>query len=122
MHSNLATSVAVVVTSNAALRDVVEVRPVGTESMLTPAKFRIRATPAQPDLTAEPAPTVQPWPTATGVTLAAASNCVIADSAKVGELLAAANQLSYFTEPDSSGVEVTYELAAVALLPGDAAC
>ena len=95
---------------------------VGTESMLTPAKFRIRATPAQPDLTAEPAPTVQPWPTTTGVTLASASNCVIADAAKVGELLAAANQLSYFTEPDSSGAEVTYELAAVALLPGDAAC
>lgn len=95
---------------------------VGTEELWNAPTFRLRATPNDPSGITDPAPTVLPWPADTGVTLAAASNCVQADAAKVGEVLGSANQLTFFTEADSSGATVTYEVVAVQLLPGDEPC
>ena len=88
--------------------------------------YRLRATPVEPPVPAattdstmptEPQPTVTPWPQGTGVVLAQASECVVADAAKVGSVLGAANQLSYFSEGG-----VTYQLAVATSFPGDRAC
>ena len=98
----------------------------GAEQPYQPAAYRLRATPvdapvpaATTDSTApmEPQPTVTPWPADTGVVLAQASNCVVADAAKVGAVLQAANQLSWFSEGG-----VTYQLAVAMALPGDKGC
>ncbi len=99
----------------------------GAEEPHRPTAYRMRATPVEvpppavgTDSTAmptEPQPTVTPWPADTGVVLAQASNCLVADAAKVGAVLSAANQLSYFSEGG-----VTYQLAVATALPGDKGC
>lgn len=77
-----------------------------------PAAFRVRAF-AVDDLTGfELEPTVIEWPV-DQVELAAAGGCVIIDAAEVGELFAAADQLTFFEQGD-----VTYQLAAVPVFPG----
>ncbi len=62
----------------------------------------------------EPAPTIVEWPAGTGVTLATANECALADASKVGTLFAGANQLTMFSEGG-----VTYQLAVVGMLPGE---
>lgn len=98
----------------------------GAEQPYEPAAYRLRATPVEPpapvdttgaSVPTEPQPTVTPWPAGTGVVLAQASNCVVADSAKVGAVLSAANQLSWFSEGG-----VTYQLAVATVFPGDKGC
>jgi hypothetical protein len=98
---------------------------VGTEQPYQPVAYRLRATPVDPPPNAatgstapiEPQPTVSPWPADTGVVLAQASTCVVADAAKVGAVLTGATQLSYFSEGG-----ITYQLAVVTSLPGDTGC
>ncbi len=104
----------------------------GADEPLVPTTYRLRATPTEPPATPntgagdtgagstaplEPQPTVQSWPEGTGVVLADAGACVIADAAKVGDVLSAANQLSLFSEGG-----VTYALAVAIALPGDRGC
>lgn len=110
------------VTAMGDLASVAGAAHVGTDAVYTPERYRVRAMPTDPAQFTDPAPTVLPWPADTGVTLASASNCAVAEAAKVGEVLTNANQLTFFTEKDASGAEVTYELAAIAQLPGDEAC
>ena len=89
---------------------------VGEEQPFDAAAYRLRAVPVSPDrpATGDPAPTVAPWPTETGVRLAGASSCVLVSGSVVAETLRAANSLSWFTEDG-----ITYELNAVQLLPGE---
>ena len=58
-------------------------------------------------------PTVVDWPTGAAVGLADASTCTVVPAAEVGEALAAANQLTFFTDAD-----VTYRVFAKPILPG----
>jgi hypothetical protein len=59
-------------------------------------------------------PTVNPWPAETGRRLADAAECALATGPVVADVLAKANTLSLFTEDG-----LTYQLSAVAQLPGD---
>ena len=60
-------------------------------------------------------PTVQEWPTEVSVRLADATECTTVPATEVGELLAGANQLTFF---DDAGV--TYQVLARPVLPGSA--
>jgi hypothetical protein len=60
-------------------------------------------------------PTVVDWPAEVPVRLADAQECTVVAASEVGELLAAANQLTFF---DESGV--TYQVLARPVLPGQA--
>ena len=90
----------------------------GTEKMLVPASYRIRATVVTDADLANYDQTVPPvkvaWPTDAGVSLASASTCAVAQAAKVDAVLKSATQLTFFTEAGA-----IYEVAAVATLPGD---
>ena len=120
-------ALAAFITKVSDLRTLVGADHLSDETLFEPTTYRLRATPVDPppvttagvDSTAltEPQPTVTPWPADTGVVLAQASECVVADATKVGAVLAQANQLSYFSEGG-----VTYQLTAVVVLPGDQGC
>ena len=58
-------------------------------------------------------PTVVDWPTGASVRLSDAATCTVVPAAEVGELLATANQLTFFTDAD-----VTYQVLAKPILPG----
>jgi hypothetical protein len=58
-------------------------------------------------------PTVMEWPADVSVRLADVSSCTVVSADEVGETLAAANQLTFFTDDD-----VTYQVLAKPILPG----
>jgi len=58
-------------------------------------------------------PTVVDWPAEATVRLADAAMCTVVSAGEVGETLAAANQLTFFTDAD-----VTYQVLAKPILPG----
>jgi hypothetical protein len=89
---------------------------------LAAAQYRFQAAAVDPTQWSDPAPTLQLWPASTGVVLASSATCAIADAAAVGDLFASANQLTFFTEADAAGTEVVYQVAAIAVLPGDEPC
>ncbi len=60
-------------------------------------------------------PTVVEWPADVTVRLADAATCTFVSASEVGETLAAANQLTFFTDAD-----VTYQVLAKPILPGTA--
>ena len=57
------------------------------------------------------------WPAGTGVLLAEAATCATATAEGVGQVLTAADQLTFFREGD-----VVYQVFAAGMLPGDAEC
>ncbi len=109
------------------LEQLVGAEHLGEEAAFAPMAYRIRATPTDPpaliDTAAgstaplEPQPTVQEWPSGSGVALADASECVRADASKLGEILTAATQLTWFREAG-----ITYVVAVAIALPGDRDC
>jgi hypothetical protein len=58
-------------------------------------------------------PTVVEWPTDSSVRLADASSCTVVPATEIGETLAAANQLTFFSDDG-----VTYQVLARPVLPG----
>jgi hypothetical protein len=58
-------------------------------------------------------PTVVDWPAEVSVRLADAATCTVVSAGEVGEALAAANQLTFFTDAG-----VTYQVLAKPILPG----
>lgn len=76
---------------------------------------------AQPDdvanYTEEPLPTVQPWPSETGIALGDASACLAVPAESVRDVFEGANQLTFF---DDGGV--TYRLIVRPVLPGAERC
>ena len=58
-------------------------------------------------------PTVVDWPADVTVRLADATTCTVVPAREVGEVLGAANQLTFFTDAD-----VTYQVLAKPILPG----
>jgi hypothetical protein len=93
----------------------------GDPRPLVAQQYRFQAMVVDPATFADPAPTVVPWPAGTGVELKAVTaelgTCATVDAAAVGDLFSSANQLTFFEEAG-----VAYQLSAVAVLPGDAAC
>ena len=89
----------------------------GEETPFVPVSYRFQATPLTVEDLAgytDPKPTEVPWPSGLGVGLAAASVCARISAAKLGNLFADANQLTFFTEGGT-----TFMVAAVGELPGD---
>ena len=84
-------------------------------------RFQSRVADATELESLDPQPTVVDWPADSGVALADALECGSAPAAKVGAAFAAATQLTYFRDSANDGATV-YAVAAVAMLPGDAAC
>ncbi len=94
----------------------------GHDALLVATAYRIQARPVSPDelasLTSTSSPELSPrmvaWPAASGVRLADAFQCAVVPAGAIGSLLADANQLTYFTDGGA-----TYQIAAIAMLPGD---
>ncbi len=91
----------------------------GTDQPFVAQTYRFQARAIdQAELTnQDPAPSVVEWPTAAGVSLAAATTCARVDAAAVGSLFVDAKQNTYFQEGD-----VVYQVAVAGVLPGDPAC
>jgi hypothetical protein len=104
----------------ARIETVAGVENLGPEKPIATDEYRIQAR----ELTAEdlagyapepdPTPQLVEWPSDAGVTLASAGSCAIVSGATVAALLNAATQLTFFTENAK-----TYQVAAIAKLPGD---
>ena len=88
----------------------------GEATLFEPTEYEIEAI-AVDDLSAYGTdgiePTVEVWPADISVRLVDAAECTIVQASEVGELLASANQLTFFTDAG-----VTYQLLARPALPG----
>jgi hypothetical protein len=88
----------------------------GEQTLFEPSEYGIEAAVVE-DLSAYGGdgiePTVVDWPADASVRLADAATCTIVPASEVGETLAAANQLTFFTEAG-----VTYQVLAKPILPG----
>ena len=96
---------------------LVGAKNLGEEKPFVPVSYRFQATPLTVEDLAgytDPKPTEVPWPSGLGVALADASVCARVSAAKLGNLFADANQLTFFTEGGT-----TFMVAAVGELPGD---
>ena len=95
---------------------VVGVDQLGEQTVFEPAEYGIEAIVVD-DLSAYGSdgiePTVVDWLADASVRLADASTCIVVSAAEVGELLATANQLTFFNDAD-----VTYQVLAKPILPG----
>ena len=95
----------------------------GAQVPFVATRYRLQARPVDTgQYPQEPKPTVVPWPADTGIALADAvpkdmTSCTTVDAAKVGTLFTTANQLTFFSDAG-----VTYQLAVIQGLPGDAGC
>ena len=88
----------------------------GEATLFEPTEYEIEAI-AVDDLSAYGTdgiePTVEEWPADVSVRLVDAAECTVVQASEVGELLASANQLTFFTDAG-----VTYQLLARPALPG----
>jgi len=88
----------------------------GEQTIFEPAEYGIEAIVVD-DLSAYGSDGIEPtavdWPTDASVRLADSSTCIVVAASEVGELLATANQLTFFTDAD-----VTYQVLAKPILPG----
>lgn len=101
------------------LAAVVGAANLGTEEIFRPAEFRFQAL-----VTDEASlegydvePTIVDWPESAEVRLADATTCARSANGAVREAFEAANQLTFFRDAG-----VLYQVSAVGVLPGDAAC
>jgi len=96
--------------------DLLGADQLGEQTIFEPSEYGIEATVVD-DLSAYGSdgiePTVVDWPTDASVRLVDAATCTVVPAAEVGELLATANQLTFFTDAD-----VTYQVLAKPILPG----
>jgi len=98
---------------------VVGVDQLGEQTIFEPAEYGIEAIVVD-DLSAYGSDGIEPtavdWLADASVRLADASTCIVVSAAEVGELLATANQLTFFIDAD-----VTYQVLAKPILP-DTTC
>lgn len=90
---------------------------VGDEHIFVPDQYRFQALAVDPTQWTDPSPTIVAWPNATGAVLAESLECATVPADAVEELFTSSNQLTFFEEGD-----LTYQLYAVGVLPGDATC
>ena len=105
------------ITALADLPAVAGAGEVGEPRPFEPEQYRFQAMEVDP-ANFDPAPTIEEWPADAGVALRDATVCGMAPASAVGAVLAAADQLTFFTDGD----EVVYQLFAAGVLPGDAEC
>lgn len=86
---------------------------VGESVAWTPDAYQLFAQPVGDLSVFDMPPTVVEWPASTGVVLADTPECVEVDRDSVGELLEGADQLTFFSEGDS-----TYQVIARPAYPG----
>ncbi len=100
------------------LSGLVAADQLGEQTVFEPTEFGIQSFVVD-DLSAYGsdgiAPTVVDWPAAATVRLAAAAACTVVPASDVGDVLAAANQLTFFADAG-----VTYQVLAKPILPGTA--
>ena len=100
------------------LEKLVGVQDLGADAPFAAEAYRLQAYPMTAEslagYTDEPKPTIVPWPTTTGIELAAATDCATVTAAAAATVFSDANQLTFFSEND-----VVYSIAVVAMLPGD---
>jgi hypothetical protein len=88
----------------------------GEIALFEPTEYAIEAIPVE-DLSAYAGDGIEPkvveWPTDTSVRLADASSCRVVPATEIGDTLAAANQLTFFSDDG-----VTYQVLARPVLPG----
>ena len=90
---------------------------VGDEHSFVPDQYRFQALAVDPTQWTDPSPTIVAWPDSTGAVLAESLECATVPADAVEALFTSANQLTFFEEAD-----LTYQLYAVGVLPGDATC
>ncbi|MEL6891794.1 MAG: hypothetical protein AAFP84_09370 [Actinomycetota bacterium] len=89
------------------LASIVGEDALGPEEPWTPEAYQLIAEPIDDVSGFEPEPTVLDWPAESGVVLAATSSCTEVGRDAVGRVLESANQLTFFTEGDT-----TYQILA----------
>jgi hypothetical protein len=98
------------------LSTLVGAENLGETTLFEPTEYAIQAIPVE-DLSVYGGdgiePTVVEWPTDVSVRLADAASCTTMPASEIGDTLAAANQLTFFS--DAGG---TYQLLARPVLPG----
>jgi len=98
------------------LSTLVGANQLGEQRIFEPSEYAIEATVVD-DVSAYGGdgiePTVTDWPAGASIHLADAATCTVVAAAEVGEELAAANQLTFFTDAG-----VTYQVLAKPMLPG----
>lgn len=101
------------------LENVAGASELGPEELLVPAAYRMMAMPVTDDELAsiDPQPRILPWPTSTGVDLAAAATCATLTAEAAGSVFSDADSNTFF---ESGGV--IYRVAVGTLLPGDPLC
>jgi hypothetical protein len=85
------------------------------ETAFEPQNYLLRATPIEDVSGYDTEPTLVDWPATSSLLLAGAGDCVEVPAESVHDLLAAANQLTFFVQDD-----VVYQVTAKPQLPGDA--
>lgn len=85
----------------------------GAVETYEPAAYQLRATPIDDVGSFEPQPSVETWPTRTGIALADASDCVEVARELVGDLLERADQSTFFADG-----EAIYQVTARPAYPG----
>lgn len=78
-----------------------------------PTAYQMIAEPVSDLSSYDTEPTIEPWPSDTGIVLADAGECTEASADDVGGVLVGADQLTFFTEND-----VTYQVIARPAYPG----
>ncbi len=104
-----------------ALEQLVGDEALGETELFEPTEYAIEAVVVD-DLSAFGSdgiePTVAEWPTEVSVRLADVQECTVVEASEVGQVLAEANQLTFFTDPTTAD-DVTYQVLARPVLPGE---
>ena len=99
------------------IAEVAGSKNVGEEHAFVPAQYRFQALAVDPTQWTDPSPTIVAWPETTGAVLSESLQCAMVDASAVDDVLPTATQLTFFEEGN-----ITYQLYAVGVLPGDATC
>lgn len=96
---------------------------IGEQEIFEPTEFRFQALPFDKAAldTMEPEPLVVNWSDEIPVRLADATECAVVPAATIGEFFGEMKQNTVFLEGDRE-TESFYQLAVVAVLPGDPGC
>ena len=99
------------------IAEVAGTKNVGEEQAFLAEQYRFQSLAVDPSQWTDPSPTIVPWPQSIGAVLSESLQCATVDAGAVDDLFITATQLTFFEEAD-----ITYQLYAVGVLPGDATC
>jgi hypothetical protein len=107
------------VTAVTDLSSLVGAEHLGAETQYVPTEYAVQAMPVNPaDFSSDVKPTIVPWPSSTGVTLASTvEQCVTVPGADLAGVLEGATELTFFREGAA-----TYQLLVRPQTPGSPTC